>query len=236
MAKYEDIAEDIRNGITSGKYNTNEQLPLEKEMCEYYGVSRITVKKAVDELVIQGLVIKRRGSGTFVKALNDGDVQELSLARQFEGFSETNKDKTVSSKIIKFEVIHPSEEIGTKLKISCDDFAYYVIRARYADGEPYVVEYTYMPIGLIPGIKTDILINSIYRYIEKKLKLKIKSAHRVIRAILPNELEQEWLKIEKNFPILEVEQVGFLDNGQPFEYSTSHHRSDRIEFRTVSIK
>lgn len=236
MAKYEEIAEDIRNGILSGKYNPNEQLPLEKEMCEQYGVSRITVKKAVDELVIQGLVIKRRGSGTFVKALDDGDVQELSLARQFEGFSQTHKDKNVTSKIIKFEVVHPSEEIATKLKITCDDFVYYIIRARYADDMPHVVEYIYMPIGLIPGIKNDILMSSVYSYIEKKLNLKIKSGHRIVRAILPNELEQEWLQIPDNFPILEVEQVGFLDNGQPFEYSKAHHRSDTIEFRTVSIK
>lgn len=236
MVKYEEIAEDLRAKILNGKYNPNEQLPLEKEMCEYYGVSRITIKKAVDELVAQGLVIKRRGSGTFVKALDNEDVQELSLAKQFEGFSETNKDKRVASKVIKFEVIHPTEEIATKLKITCDDFVYYIIRARYADDEPYVIEYTYMPISLIAGIKNEVLLNSIYTYIQKKLKLKIKSAHRIIRAILPNELEQEWLKIDGNFPILEVEQVGFLDNGQPFEYSKSHHRSDRIEFRTVSIK
>ena len=236
MAKYEEIAEDIRSRILSGNYNPNEQLPLEKQMCESYGVSRITIKKAVDELVIQGLVIKRRGSGTFVKALDEDDVQELSLAKQFEGFSEANKGKNVSSKIVNFEVIHPSEEIATKLKITCDDFVYYIIRTRYTGDEPHVIEYTYMPISLIPGIKNDVLLNSIYGYIEKKLKLKIKSAHRTIRAILPSELEQEWLKIENNFPILEVEQVGFLDNGQPFEYSKSHHRSDKIEFRTVSIK
>jgi len=236
MAKYEEIAEDIRNRILNGEYNPNEQLPLEKEMCEYYGVSRITIKKAVDELVIQGLVIKRRGSGTFVKALDEEGVQELSLAKQFEGFSEAHKDRKVTSKIIKFEVIHPTEEIATKLKITTDDFVYYVIRTRYADDSPYVIEYTYMPIGLIPGIKNDILTSSVYGYIEKNLKLKIKSAHRIIRAILPNELEQEYLEIENNFPILEVEQVGFLDNGQPFEFSTAHHRSDRIEFRTVSIK
>lgn len=236
MAKYEEIAEDIRNLILNGKYNPNEQLPLEKEMCEYYGVSRITIKKAVDELVTQGLVIKRRGSGTFVKAVDDDDVQELSMAKQFEGFSETNKGKSIYSKIIKFEVIHPSEEILTKLKITSDDFVYYIIRARYADEEPYVMEYTYMPIDLISGIKNDILTSSIYGYIEKELNLKIKSAHRTIRAILPNELEQEWLKIESNFPMLEVEQIGFLDNGQPFEYSRSHHRSDKIEFKTVSIK
>ena len=236
MAKYEEISEDIRNGILSGKYSLNEQLPLEKEMCEHYGVSRITIKKAVDELVIQGLVIKRRGSGTFVKAVDDDDVRELSMAKQFEGFSEANKDKKVSSKIIKFEVIHPTEEIATKLKITIDDFVYYIIRTRYADDEPYVIEYIYMPISLIPGIKNDILMSSIYSYIEKNLKLKIKSAHRTIRAILPNEIEQEWLKIDNNFPILEVEQVGFLDNGQPFEYSKARHRSDRMEFRSVSIK
>ncbi|OOM77319.1 HTH-type transcriptional regulator GmuR [Clostridium puniceum] len=236
MSKYEEIAQDIRQAILSGKYSPNEQLPLEKEMCSSYGVSRITIKKAVDELVIQGLVIKRRGSGTFVKSVNDEDVEELGSVKQFGGFSETNKEKKVSSSIIKFEVIHPTDEIATKLKITCDDFVYYIVRARYADNEPYVIEYTYMPIGLIHGIKTDILMNSIYNYIEKNLKLKIKSAHRTVRAILPNEIEQEWLKIDKNMPILEVEQVGFLDNGQSFEYSKSHHRSDKIEIRTVSIK
>lgn len=236
MAKYEDIAQDIRQAILGGEYSPNEQLPLEREMCESYGVSRITIKKAVDELVTQGLVIKRRGAGTFVKLVDDGDFEELGAIKQFGGFSETNIDKKVSSKIIQFEVIHPTEEIATKLKISCDDFVYYIIRARYADNEPYVIEYTYMPIGLIHGIKNDILMNSIYKYIEKELKLKIKSAHRTIKAIRPNEIEQEWLKIDKNFPILEVEQVGFLDNGQSFEYSKSHHRSDKIEIRTVSIK
>lgn len=236
MSRYEEIAQDIRQAILSGKYSSNEQLPLEREMCVTYGVSRITVKKAVDELVIQGLVIKRRGAGTFVKSVDDEDFEELGSIKQFGGFSETNKNMKVSSQIIKFEVIHPTEEIATKLKIACDDFVYYIVRARYADDEPYVIEYTYMPIGLIHGIKTDILMNSIYSYIEKELKLKIKSAHRTIRAIKPNEIEQEWLKIDEGFPILEVEQIGFLDNGQSFEYSKSHHRSDKIEMRTVSIK
>ena len=64
MTKYEEIAEDIRQDIMNGKYNVNQQLPLEKEMCEYYNVSRITIKKAVDQLVSEGLVGKRRGAGT----------------------------------------------------------------------------------------------------------------------------------------------------------------------------
>lgn len=236
MAKYEEIAEDIRQSILSGKYNSNEQLPLEKEMCEQYGVSRITIKKAVDELVEQGLVIKRRGSGTFVKAVDDNDVLELTMAKQFAGFSETNKDKKVRSEIVQFDVVHPIPEIATKLKITCDDFVYNIIRVRYANDEPWVIEYTYMPITLIPGIKMDILKKSIYKYIEETLNLKIKSAHRTIRAINPNKLEQKWLEIDQSFPLLQVEQVGFLDNGQPFEYSIANHRSDHCEFKTVSIK
>ena len=61
MSKYKEIAENIRKDILDGKYNPNEQLPLEKEMCEHYNVSRITIRKAVDELVEEGLVVKRRG-------------------------------------------------------------------------------------------------------------------------------------------------------------------------------
>ena len=236
MSKYKDIAEDIRKDILDGKYNPNEQLPLEKEMCEYYDVSRITIKKAVDELVDEGLVIKRRGAGTFVKAFDNSDVEGFSMSKQFSGFSESNKDKIVESKIIKFEVIHPTDEIATKLKMTNDDFVYYIIRARYADNEAIVIEYTYMPIGVIPGIKNDVLHKSVYSYIENTLNLKIKSAHKTIRAISPNEYDKEYLMINDNMPILEIEQIGFLDNGQPFEYSISHHRGDKSEFKSISFK
>lgn len=236
MTKYEEIAEDIRQDIMNGKYNVNQQLPLEKEMCEYYNVSRITIKKAVDQLVSEGLVVKRRGAGTFIKDLASTEARELSMSRQFTGFSEGHKYSSVTSKIVKFEVINPDEEIADKLRITVEDFVYHIIRVRYSDDVPFVIEYTYMPISLIPGIKNDVLENSIYSYIENSLKLKIKSAHRTIRAIAPNDTEQEYLEIDKGFPILEVEQIGFLDNGKAFEYSKSHHKGDTIEFRSVSIK
>lgn len=236
MTKYEAIAQDIRNNIMNGKYKINQQLPLEKEMCEHYNVSRITIKKAVDELVNDGLVVKRRGAGTFVKDLDSTEAKELTMSRQFSGFSDEHKQNSVKSKIIKFEVINPTAEIADKLRITTEDFVYHIIRVRYSDDLPMVVEYTYMPISLIPGIKNDVLEKSIYSYIQNSLKLKIKSAHRTIKAIVPNNLEQKHLEIDKSFPILEVEQVGFLDNGKAFEYSKSHHRGDRIEFRTISIR
>ena len=122
MLKYEEIAEDIKNRIESGEYRPNDQLPLEKEMCEKYGVSRITIKKAMDKLVMRGLVVKRRGAGTFVKDIDDKEVSDISTSYQFEGFSKTFSDKTIISKIVEFKVINAEREIAEKLKIPEDEF------------------------------------------------------------------------------------------------------------------
>ena len=218
MTKYERIANDMKEKIESGVYKPNDQLPFEAEMCDHYGVSRITVKKAMDLLVNEGLVVKRRGAGTFVKniTLKTDSEYPYSTSNQFSGFA--------------------NKEVAARLKIEEGDFVYYIERTRCSEGEPYVVEYTYMPIDVIPGVKREVLENSIYEHISKDLGLKIKSAHRTVRATLPTEKEEEYLKIDHCFPILEVEQVAFLDDGRIFEYSKSRHRGDRFELKTVSVQ
>lgn len=236
MLKYEQIALDIQGKINAGLFKANDQLPLEKEMCIEYDVSRITIKKAMDQLVMNGLIVKRRGSGSFVKDVDDKEVTDLSTSHQFLGFSKSCMGKEILSEIIEFQIINPTEEIANKLKMEADGFVYYINRVRYADNEPYVVEYTYMPIDIIPGIKREILQDSIYNYIEDQLHLNIKSAHRIIRAILPSKQEAKYLKVGENFPLLQVEQIAFLDNGQPFEYSKSSHRSDKFEFKSISVR
>lgn len=236
LVKYQEIADDLRQRIIDKLYLQGEQLPLEKEMCKMYGVSRITVKKAVDRLVHDGLVIKRRGAGTFVKSVNDQAIKELSTVQQFNSFTENNKNQVVSSKVLKFEIVHPTLEIASKLQIQQDDFVYDIIRVRYADKEPIVVEYVRMPIDIVAGLKRDTLFSSVYAYIQNKLDLKIQSAHRSIRALLPNEIEQENLNIQAAFPVLEIEQTAYLDDGRAFEYSVSRHRSDKIVYKSLSIR
>ena len=236
MLKYEAIAKELRDDIVNGVYSPGQQLALEKEMCEQYGVSRITIKRAVDELVKQGLVVKRRGSGTFVKSLEDQDVKELGMANQFNGFAATFQGRDVGTQVLKFDIVHPEKEVAAKLQITEDDFIYDIIHVRSLDGEPIVVEYTQMPIQLIPGLKRHVLENSIYSFIEGDLKLKIQSAHRTVRAVMPTDEEKQELAIEGVLPLLEVEQVAFLDDGRPFEFSIAHHRGDRNVFRSVSIR
>ena len=190
----------------------------------------------MDLLVSEGLIIKRRGSGTFVKDMRDDEAIEIAMKKQFMGFKATHGNKKVTSDVIKFKVIPASAEIAEKLKIERNDFVYYIERVRYLNDEPYVVEYTYMPILIIKGLKEDVLKDSIYEYIENTLNLSIQSEHRVIKADLPTDLEKKYLKMKKLVPILEVEQIAFLSNGQIFEYSKSRHRGDKIELKMIEVK
>lgn len=233
MQKYIIISNDIRNKILKGDYVANQQIPFEKDLCVQYGVSKMTVKKAVDILVTEGLVIKRRGSGTFVKDLNPEEIERVAMANQFRGTTALNPGKKVVSKILNFSVIKVPEQVAKKLNISLDSFVYDIFRVRYIDDKPSVMEKMYMPIDLIPGIKEKNIKESIYEYIENNLNLKIQSAHRTVSARKATDFEAKELGLKKDDPVAVAEQVGYLDTGSAFEFSTSVHRYDEFSVEIV---
>lgn len=235
MLKYEKIAFDIKEDILSEKYKPNEQLPFEKELCEKYNVSKMTVKKALDLLVNDGLIIKRRGSGTFVKDITEKEIQRIIEKKQFSGLTTTSIGHKVTSKVLEFKIINATKEIADILKIEEDEFIYFVHRVRYVDDKAVVIEKTYIPLNLIPGMKLADVKKSIYGYIKDKLGLNIQSFHSTVRAMKSDELDRKYLNLEKDEPILEVERVAYLDNGKVFEYSFSRHRYDKFEFKSITV-
>lgn len=239
MLKYETVADDIRIRIAAGEFKPNEQLPTTEELCEQYDVSKITIKKAMDELTLHGLVARRRGSGSFVKGLVETDFSKGSgwnMSSQMTGFKTEHEalGEKVETTVYDFSVVHPSEDIAEALGMEPDEFAYHVCRVRSANGVPHVIEYTYMPIKIIPGLREKHVADSIYDYIEGELGLKIGSAHRIIRAVLPTGDECERLHVEPDTPLLEIKSVGFLDDGVPFEYSIPRHARD-YKFFSISV-
>ena len=235
MLKYEKIAFDIKEDILSEKYKPNEQLPFEKELCEKYNVIKMTVKKALDLLVNDGLIIKRRGSGTFVKDITEKEIQRIIEKKQFSGLTTTSIGHKVTSKVLEFKIINATKEIADILKIEEDEFIYFVHRVRYVDDKAVVIEKTYIPLNLIPGMKLADVKKSIYGYIKDKLGLNIQSAHSTVRAMKSDELDRKYLNLERDEPILEVERVAYLDNGKVFEYSFSRHRYDKFEFKSITV-
>mgnify|MGYP002566392655 FL=1 len=148
MVKYIDIADDIRSKIFDKKYTYGQKLPYEYVLCVAYHCNKETMKKALDILVKEGLIVRRRGAGTFVKDY-DASTEDanhlkqsgLGLTRKLEGKS------NLKSEIIEFSVIPSDEHISKRLQIEEGSFVYHIIRKRIVDDKPYCLEITYMPIS-----------------------------------------------------------------------------------------
>ncbi len=234
--KYIQIYKKMKQRIFDHKYQANQQqLPNEMTLCEEFNCSRMTIKKALDLLVMDGLIYRKKGKGTFV--LPQGALSSKINIQEDHILGLTNSSKKeVTSKILDFQLKFSDDIIAEKLGIHVNDPVYDIHRLRLINESPYVLERTYMSTSLIPGLDMDVLNHSVYDYIEQTLKYKIAGFLRITRADCSNKTDQKYLKLKETEPVLEVEQVAYLDNGTPFEYSFSRHRYDRFEFFSRSVR
>jgi GntR family transcriptional regulator len=235
MIKYQKIAADIKEDILNGNYKPNEQLPFEKELCERFDASRMTVKKSLDLLVAEGLIVKRRGSGTYIKDITEEEIQSIIEKKQFSGLTNTSFGHDVTSKVLDFKIVKADENIANTFKIDIDEFVYFIHRVRYVDEEPMAIEKIYMPLSIVRNLKLDDVKGSIYNFLKNKLGLKIQSVHSTIRIKKVDECDKENLLLKDDEMVAEVEKVVYLDNGKPFEYSFARHRYDKFEFKAITV-
>lgn len=224
MLKYVEIENEIRKRIKNGYYAIGEHLPDQNQMAKEFKTTRVTVQKALKNLINEDLIYSQRGSGTYVKANAkyaskfDFGVDQYVGTTQFLG-----KNHKIASKIIKFKIRYPNADEKERLNLKKNDLVYDIKRLRIVDDEPYAFEYTKMPVNIIPGIDESVLKKSIYGYINQTLNKKIGAAYRIISANKPNQDDQKYLECKKDDPVLLVNQVVFLKDGTPFEYSETHH-------------
>lgn len=234
MNKYDEIVNELRRRITSGFYREGEPLPDQVALAEEFGVSRMTLKKAMDILAMEGLLFRKRGVGTFVikNALwNSSNYR----ATEYSGLTAQFPDKKVESQIISFEIQFPSEKVQELLQLDSTDAVYHIVRLRIIDQKPYILEDTYYVAKLVKNLTEEVIYASIYEYIRSDLNLKIGGAYRKIHADVANELDIRYLNCEERTPVLEVEQVVYLNNGTPFEYSRSRNRFDTRSYTITDV-
>jgi len=236
LPKYEEIADTLRQRIKQGIYPANSLLPNQVELVEEFDASRMTVKKAITILTMEGLVFARRGAGT--KVLDHSFWNKTTApADQYRGmsFDLADANQTLTSKVITFKVTFPSPEVKERLTLSAQQPVYEIIRLRIVDGVNSVLEHTYMPVNLAPGLTDEILEGSIYSYLKKERHLTFAGAFRNIQADKADKYDQEYLDCAPTDPVLEVEQVVYLDSGQPIEYSRSRNRYDRRGYTYLDV-
>lgn len=232
-AKYLEIAKIINDRINDGTYQARQPLPDQESLAKELGVSRLTVKKALDGLERKGLVYKQSGLGTYVSGTIPIQTRYDSPANMFTGLRNLLGCDNVKSQIIKFNVEFPNENIQKYLCLKHSEPVYNIVRLRIVDDSPLIIEHTYMPVKLVPNLDENILHKSIYQYIHKELKLKFGHAYRKIRACKADQYDQKYLNAKKSDPMLELEQIVWLTNGDPIEYSTSRNRYDQRDYTIV---
>ncbi|MEQ9763448.1 GntR family transcriptional regulator [Streptococcus sp. ZJ151] len=230
--KYLQIATQIRQKVKDECYPVNASLPDGKTLAKEFNVSLMTLKHALDMLVAEGYLIRRRGAGTFVR---DWKSVQRPHIYTLNGASEDYGEK-VETEVLAFDVIRSDAEIAEKLSIDEDDFIYKIIRLRHIDKQPSIMEYTYMPLDVIPDLKYEHVTSSIYRYINENLGRKVHSAFVKVTGVRPNALEQEKMHLVETDYMMQIEQIVSLDNCKVFEYAVSHHLPEIFDFETVLFK
>ena len=235
MIKYEMIANKIRQRIQDGVYLADSLIPDQVSLAKEFKVSRMTVKKAMDVLAFEGLIFRKRGSGTYVKktALKNGLNANLM---EYEGLTQQLSGHEVKSQVISFTVEFPDDFIKETLMLDKHDPVYKIIRLRIVNGDPYIIEHTFMSVNCIPGLSEEALDTSVYQYIHNELGLQFGGAYRKIHAAKSSEYDQEYLGCAVDDPVLEVEQVVHLEDGTPFEYSRSRNRYDKRSYTVVDLQ
>ncbi|WP_117234947.1 GntR family transcriptional regulator [Vibrio maerlii] len=233
MVKYLEIYESIKDRIIKGEYKSNDKLPDGTSLANEFGCSELTIKKALDILVNDGLVVRKRGSGSYVKR-----PLSTQAPRHLYGTTRNaaSSGQSLETVVLNYSVEPASDFLAERLNCDEGDMLYHLIRVRVIDKKPHVIEDTFMPINVITGLSKQNVEGSVYSYITNELGLKIHSSTMEITVTEATQLEYEHLNVPIGNNVVNVEQVVFLDNGDIFEYSNVKHLCDNFRFSTNFVK
>jgi len=223
------IQQGILEQIQAGQIQPGAQLPSEADLARQYQVSRITAKRALDELVRQGRAFRQQGRGTFVAQAR---IRDLS---GFRSFSEEIRARgfSPSSKVLDFREIEPEATIRERLHIPESEHVFLLKRLRLADQSPFAVESAYLPCRLCPGLlNEDLGSGSLYTLLAEKYNLVLTWADAEIEACVPTKVEARLLNLKAGTPVLVAHRITYAADYAAIETVDSVYRGDRFTFYT----
>ncbi|CAJ1179087.1 HTH-type transcriptional regulator GmuR [Companilactobacillus paralimentarius] len=218
---YQKIITSLKKSIDDGEYS-DMRLPDERSLAESYSVSRSSIKRALGLMADQGIIFKKRGSGTFVNPLYLKQESSFSYSGKNLGITDSfnaNGQKP-GVKVLKFDVVHPDKDLQDNLFLKPSEFVYSFERLRFLDDVPFMIETGYIPIKLAPELSEQIASESIFNYVESELGKEVNKTYLTISAQPSDEEGKKLLNLSANEPVGLMEGIFFLDDGTPFEFST----------------
>lgn len=229
--KYFVVKSKLVDMINSDVFGETGMIPSERELMQMFNVSRITVKRAVDDLVNEGYLYRIQGKGTFLRE----EEAKHDLISIMSCTQDIRKMGMVpSKKLIQAEIMDADKIRQRRLQLSPGDKVFLIKRVYYADNEPVNYTTAYLPLKYYPGIEQyDFSKESIYEILEKVYKTKITTAKRTLEAVLAMDDVATQLELNVREPVILFRAVTMgMINGReiPVETFKSYYRTDRFKF------
>ena len=227
MGKQDETRERVLDLIEA--LSVGQAIPSERQLSQDLGVSRLTVRAAIDQLVQGGQLARRHGSGTYVT--EPKIAQPLTLTSFTEDMR--RRGMVPSSRTLELTVISAGARLARRLQVSPEERIVRVQRLRLADGETMALEVLHVPEALVPGLsKGDLENRSFYELLGERYGIFIASGTQTIEPTVTNEAESELLGIPLHTPAFLFERTTTSEAGRTIEFVQSIYRGDRYQLVT----
>lgn len=216
----------LAEAINSGRLSAGDSLPAERDMAAMTGLSRVTVRKAVQALVAGGQLVQRRGSGTFVAPRVERLEQALSLLTSFTE-DMARRGKSVESVWLSRQIASPSPEEVMALGLGLGDRVARLERVRKSDDIPLAIERASLSTASIPDPKQ--VERSLYAVLESRGLRPVRAVQRISATNLASR-DADLLGVPPGAAGLRIERIGYLSSGRVVEFTRSLYRGDAYDF------
>lgn len=226
---YQQIYTLLREQITAGTLATNTMLPAEQELTEMLGVSRITVKRALNELATSGLVHRQRGRGTIVTYNAAAPTVKGSFETLIDGLKRMRVETQV--KLLDVSLSKPSADIREALELSDTEKVQRIVRLRKLEGEPFSYLVTHIPEHVAEGYDDADLASQSLIALLAQAGHAPRAAQQTITASAAEPAVAAMLGIAIGSPLLRIHRIMRDESGKPVQDITAHYRADRFQYQ-----
>jgi len=228
---YQQLADLLRREISEREARDQVvQLPSENELAERHGITRATVRHALDVLERDGWIYREKGVGSFA-AIRRVEHELTQLVSTTEDMQ--RRGWSLTTQIVSLEQTPAAPYVAHSLELPEAVVVYEVCRLRLVDGEPLSLQTAYLPVGLCPNLEENDLTGSLYYLLETRYALRLWTGKEILRARCAVPYEADLLRIKKNMPVMYMERTTYAANGLAVEYLEAVWRGDRYDFKVT---
>lgn len=228
MNKFHEIFLNLEKDILEGTYQPGTLLPSENQLVEKYGVSRETVRKALNLLINAGYIQKKQGKGSIVLNIRKFDLP-ISGVISYKELQEAQHMES-TTKVVELEEVQVSQSLARLTGWQKGAAVWRLVRQREISGEVVIVDIDYLLKEIIEELPKDRAADSIYDYFENDLDLTISYAQKEITVETATVEDQKLMGLEGDTHVVVVRSVVSLEDTRCFEYTESRHRLDKFKF------